>query len=331
MSWDGDIPVDFEIIIVPVKGWSNHKRIANFAKWIEKDLKSQPNSLVVGFNKMPNLDIYYAADTCFEDKINNQRTFLYKLTNRYKIISSFEKSVFSNKSKTKILMISEPQINIFKDIYKTQDERITILPPGISLDRKQSENYCEIRKECRSEFNIKDDEFLLLQIGSGFRTKGLERSIKAVSNLEKVKLFVIGLDNKRKYQKLANNLNCQNKIKFIGGRNDVPRFLQGADLLVHPALNENTGTVLLEALVAGLPVVCSDICGYANYIKDANAGQIINSPFTQQNFNEILENILNKDSLYEYQTNCIKYANSANLYSLHSDATNFIMDFYKIL
>ena len=33
----------------------------------------------------------------------------------------------------------------------------------------------------------------------------------------------------------------------LKGRDDIPRFLLGADLLIHPAYNENTGTVLLEA------------------------------------------------------------------------------------
>jgi hypothetical protein len=43
-------------------------------------------------------------------------------------------------------------------------------------------------------------------------------------------------------------------------------FLLGADLLIHPAYNENTGTVLLEAVVAGLPVLTTAVCGYAHYI-----------------------------------------------------------------
>lgn len=47
--------------------------------------------------------------------------------------------------------------------------------------------------------------------------------------------------------------------QVLKGRSDIPRFLLGADLLIHPAYNENTGTVLLEALVAGLPVLVSAV------------------------------------------------------------------------
>ena len=67
-------------------------------------------------------------------------------------------------------------------------------------------------------------------------------------------------------------------VEFLKGRSDIPRFLLGADLLIHPAYNENTGTVLLEALVAGLPVLVTDVCGYAHYITDANCGRVVPSP-----------------------------------------------------
>jgi hypothetical protein len=58
---------------------------------------------------------------------------------------------------------------------------------------------------------------------------------------------------------------CRSR-RILRGTQRHPRFLLGADLLIHPAYNENTGTVLLEALVAGLPVLTTAVCGYAHYI-----------------------------------------------------------------
>ncbi|WP_163066577.1 glycosyltransferase, partial [Acinetobacter baumannii] len=65
------------------------------------------------------------------------------------------------------------------------------------------------------------------------------------------------------------------QVQILKGRSDIPRFLLGADLLIHPAYNENTGTVLLEALVSGLPVLVTDVCGYAHYIAEADAGRVL--------------------------------------------------------
>jgi UDP-glucose:(heptosyl)LPS alpha-1,3-glucosyltransferase len=38
LSWQGDIPADFELMKVPVKALSNHRRYEKFAAWVRKDL-----------------------------------------------------------------------------------------------------------------------------------------------------------------------------------------------------------------------------------------------------------------------------------------------------
>ncbi|MFX5530075.1 glycosyltransferase, partial [Acinetobacter baumannii] len=82
------------------------------------------------------------------------------------------------------------------------------------------------------------------------------------------------------------------QVQILKGRSDIPRFLLGADLLIHPAYNENTGTVLLEALVSGLPVLVTDVCGYAHYIAEADAGRVLPSPFEQDSLNRLLAEML---------------------------------------
>ena len=61
---------------------------------------------VVGFNRMPGLDIYYAADVCYEHNAQ-QHSFLYRLSKRYKTYSAFERAVFAPPSKTQILYLAE--------------------------------------------------------------------------------------------------------------------------------------------------------------------------------------------------------------------------------
>jgi UDP-glucose:(heptosyl)LPS alpha-1,3-glucosyltransferase len=46
-------------------------------------------------------------------------------------------------------------------------------------------------------------------------------------------------------------------------------------VLVHPARLDVTGTVILEALGAGLPVVTTENCGYASHVRDAGAGKVV--------------------------------------------------------
>ena len=98
---------------------------------------------------MPGLDVYYAADSCYEDKAQTQRSRLYRSLPRYDLFSDFEKAVFGDRSATEILMISSIQIPLFQSYYGTQQERVHLLSPGIARDRIAPANRDEIRADFR--------------------------------------------------------------------------------------------------------------------------------------------------------------------------------------
>ena len=113
-------------------------------------------------------------------------------------------------------------------------------------------------------------------------------------------------------------------MQFLGGRDDVPELLLAADALVHPALDEAAGIVLLEALVAGLPVICTDVCGYAHHIAAARAGLVLRSPYSQDDLNAAMLRTL--DGVYRSQcrdTGLVS-AELTDMYSMHSTGAELI-------
>jgi UDP-glucose:(heptosyl)LPS alpha-1,3-glucosyltransferase len=331
LEWNGDMPVDFEIIKVPVKAMSNHRRYARFTDWVQQDLRRHPADRVIGFNKMPGLDVYYAADPCYVEKVRTQRHPLYRLLPRYRHFTAYEKAVFATSSKTRILMLSSLQMPIFLKHYGTPTHRIHILPPGISPDRRAPPDAPARRQAFRAEFQLADDDFLLVQIGSGFRTKGLDRSLKALAALppelrRRTRLIAIGEDNPKPFIRQARLLGLESRFTILPGRDDIPRFLLGADLLIHPAYSENTGNVLLEALVAGLPVLTTDACGYAHYVVDADAGKVVTSPFAQADLDTKLAHMLSDaDARGHWQANGLRFAAEADIYSRAARAVDVIL------
>ena len=205
-----------------------------------------------------------------------------------------------------------------------------MLPPGIARDRCAPVNAEDVRAEFRHESAIAVDDILLLMVGSGFKTKGVDRAIAALANLpkalrDKTRLFVIGQDNSQAFVKQAQSLAVEEHVEFFSGRDDVPRFLLGADLLLHPARHENTGTVLLEALVAALPVLCSGVCGYAHYIVAADSGKVTAQHYTQLEFDRCLIELLQDKNLrLKCAENALKFAKSADLYSMTEHAVGII-------
>ena len=329
--WEGPIPEGFDVRIAPVKALFNHHRNHKFSVWLAADLARDPVDRIVGFNKMPGLDVYYAADGCFEDKAQTLRNPLYRHFGRYKHFAEYERAVFDPASKTQILMISEVQQPLFVKHYHTPAERFHLLPPGIAADRRAPANAAQVRAEFRQEFALAEDDLLLVQIGSGFKTKGVDRSLKALAALPadlaaRTRLFVIGQDDPKAFRLQAQALGVASRVEFLKGRSDIPRFLLGADLLIHPAYNENTGTVLLEALVSGLPVLVTDVCGYAHYIAEADAGRVLSSPFEQAQLNSMLVDMLqHAEDRARWGRNGLLYADSADLYSMPQRAADVIL------
>lgn len=331
MIWEGDVPDGFEVRVAPVKALFNHRRNEKFTAWVQADLAQRPVGRVIGFNKMPGLDVYYAADPCFEEKAQTLRNPLYRKWGRYKHFADYERAVFAPEARTEILMISEVQQPLFIKHYHTPRQRFHLLPPGIAQDRRAPPNSAEIRVEFRREFELGDDQLLLVQIGSGFKTKGLDRTLKAVASLprelkKRTRLIVIGQDDPKPFQLQVKALGISDQVRILKGRSDIPRFLLGADLLIHPAYNENTGTVLLEALVAGLPVLVTDVCGYAHYIVEADCGRVVPSPFEQERLNRMLADMLADERQRAFwHRNGLAYADEADLYSMPQRAADVIL------
>lgn len=329
MKWEGPLDPKFSVTLIDATGWQNHTKSESFVKKLQPYLAEQQYDRIIGFNKMPGLHVYYAADTCFQAKARLQHGMWYRFLPRYRHLVAYEKAVFAPENKTHILLLAKTVQADFMQYYGTQSKQFHLLPPGIAKDRVPPTHADDIRARLRQEFNIQENEFLLLLVGSGFKTKGLDRILYGMAALpddlkKRTRLFIIGQDNPTQFQQQAKQLDILKQIIFLGGRNDVPRFLLAADLLLHPAYNENTGTVLLEAIVSGLPVLTTDVCGYADYIKKADAGRVLLSPFQQVEFNQALQTMLLSPARQRWRQNGLDFSKTADIYSLPERAVDVI-------
>jgi UDP-glucose:(heptosyl)LPS alpha-1,3-glucosyltransferase len=330
MSWEGEKPEEFNIHLIDVKAKQNHKKYAEFHEKFKDLIDAGKFDAIVGFNKMPGLDVYYAADPCYQEKSETLRPWYYKYTARYRFFSKFERSIFHSETTTELMMISSNEMAYFSKHYQTPEKRFHLLPPGINKNRIRPENAMEIRADFRQEFAIKEDELVCLMIGSDFTRKGLGRSILALAALpeslrEKTKLIIIGSDKPDKFNRLAAQNGISRQLTILSGRDDVPRFLLGSDMFLHPAYSEAAGNVIIEAIIAGLPVLITDVCGYAHHVTNSQAGQLIASPFQQESMNEMLESmLLSQADRRQCQNNGIAYSQTEDLYSLQDVAADII-------
>lgn len=330
MKWEGPKPENARIRLVPIKAFRNHTRYQRFSDWVNSQLESENFDGVIGFNKMPGLDIYFAADPCFAERAIAQRSVLYKFSARYRHFMKFERAVFSQGAKTQIMILSPTQRSDFSKHYPACVERLHDIPPGISVDRKAPADAPQKRESARQALGFSEDDLVVLQIGSsGFVIKGVDRSLKSIAHLpqelkDRVQFVLIGQDKQAAFKRQAKSLGIWEKCHFLGARDDVPQFLLAADLLLHPAYSESAGYVLLEATVAGLPVLTTDTCGYAFHIKKAQSGIVCDSPFKQAELDAHLEQMLNDLNDSPFKANGIRYGKEQDLYLMPERVTELI-------
>lgn len=283
-KWEGPRPEGIGVRVLESDAVSNHGRALEFCRRFAEVRRHTKADAVIGFNKMPGLDLYFAADVCFAEtaasKPNPVWRRLYRYTSRCRTFSRLEEAVFGPQSTTHVMFLDESQIEVYSRHYALDPARMSILPPGID-ESCRFDRFTEAEKSaCRQAWGIRPDERLLLQIGSDFRRKGVDRSIRALASLSeedrsKTRLLVIGQDDADPFSRLAMNLGVSEQVHFAGGMVNAANLLASADALIHPARSENTGTVIVESLCLGIPVLVTAACGFSHYVKTSGGGIVL--------------------------------------------------------
>ena len=77
-------------------------------------------------------------------------------------------------------------------------------------------------------------------------------------------------------QALSISLGVTDAVEFLGSRRDVPSLLGESDVFVFSTTKEEgLGTVLIEALAAGLPIVASDVPACREALDDGKWGELV--------------------------------------------------------
>ena len=279
-TWEGTPPADVEIRLLPVDERSNHGRVRRFARVLIETLDREGFDASLAFQCLPGVDAWFAADPCRAARYA-QRSVWTRMLPRARTYLALERALCGPESATRILLVDPRQRTLFERHHGTPSDRFVELPPGLAPDRRRAPLASEVRGQVRAqvcaELDLDPNRPVLLSIGSDFERKGVDRSLAALG--KEAQLIAVGAHEARRWAERARHQGVADRVRLLQGRDDVPRLLAACDLLLHPAREENTGTVIVEALATGMPVVCTAACGYAGFVEAAGAGSVIPEPF----------------------------------------------------
>ena len=163
--------------------------------------------------------------------------------------------------------------------------------PGVGIDAEKIRNMIFDRDAKRCELGIAPEQIALLSVGELNDNKNHETVIRAISCLRNDNIVYIICGKGEKEEKLK-NLAGELGVNLIlaGYRNDIAQIYKSCDMFVFPSKREGLSRSKMEAMAAGLPVICSDIRGNTDLINDGQGGFLCN-PHDTKRFAEKIDEL----------------------------------------
>lgn len=315
-------PPDVEVELVASRGRSNHGRLAAFAEDAARAVAGRFDR-TVACHAIPGFDAIFCADPSRAGPQGVRRWLP-----RYRAYAALERAALAG-GDGPVLMLSSAQLDAFAANHPAAVPRLRLLPPTVDRLRADPGTATpEAKAQARRKLAPGEGP-VWLWVGLQPRTKGLDRVLQALPAASKARLLVCGLDPSSRGAadalRLATRLGVEDRVRWLGFVSDaaLAEAMAAADLLVHPSRADVTGTVILEALASGLPVVTTAVCGYGEHVVNAGAGVVLPEPFQGADLGQALAQT--PATLAAWSSHALAYAGRPELYSGLERAADLIL------
>ncbi|MEG1887034.1 MAG: glycosyltransferase, partial [Oscillospiraceae bacterium] len=192
-----------------------------------------------------------------------------------------------SKMSANLAMNSEESENLEK-----WDRKTAKFIHGIGLDLSEFRKEADGQKK-RLEFDIPPDAKLILSVGELNNNKNHSVVLKAISEIPDSNIYYMVCgdgENRESLKSLASELKMENRLVLTGFRYDIKEIYRIADVFAFPSYQEGLSVSLMEAMAAGLPIVCSKIRGNVDLIEEGNGGFLL-EPTDVNGFKNAIEKL----------------------------------------
>jgi glycosyltransferase involved in cell wall biosynthesis len=184
---------------------------------------------------------------------------------------------FSNR----IVVLYEDWIKYIKSIKPSADVRVL-------MNRIHTEisAHPDLIESTRQSLDLTRDDFVVLTVGSVGYRKGHFEILKAVPQVvaenNSVRFVFVGGEEQpgelAQVQEMAHREKLNQWVRFTGerDRNDVPTFLEMADVFLLPSFFEGVPITIIEAMRSAVPVISTRVAGIPDLIENGVSGLLIN-------------------------------------------------------
>ena len=247
-----------------------------FAESVASALKNSDIDCVLSLERTMQQDVYRAGDGVHKVWLERRRAFAPWWKRPFvgsgafhRNILQIEKRVFDSKNTRSVIVNSEMVRNEIVREFGYPVEDIHLIRNGVDTSRFSGRDKCMARER----FGVKQKEFLIAFVGSGWERKGLRFLVDAMNTPALRGMARLIVAGKGKIPR-----NASRKTIFTGPIGEVEEVYAAADLFVTLPIYEPAANVVSEALASGLPVITSAQNGASELLQDGRTGSIVPDP-----------------------------------------------------
>ena len=216
-------------------------------------------------------------------RLNTNEKFMLRFNS---LLKSSEKKLMTRSDA--LIAVSKYTKKELTEFYDVDEEKIHVIYNGVDVQKfKPNRDKAGLRRE----LGLDEKQKIILYVGRLYQRKGLTTLLqsipKVIQNFRNVKIVISGegfKQNEEKLTRLAEKLNIENSVSFVGYFPDekLPDLYAASDIFVLPALYENFPFAILEAQSTGLPVISTKVGGIPELVTDSKNGLLVDPANSEQ-------------------------------------------------
>lgn len=291
---------------------SRTRRSVTFAHRVEHRLRENTFDIIHAITPCRYVDIYQPRGGTVAESIERNIALrnhglaqsIKRATNRFNLKQRYslalEKTLFNQKDGPVVVAISDYVVRQLKTHYGLPDERIRKIYNGTNCESIDDLQRQHNRQTIRNQYNIKEDDFLVIVVAHNFKLKGVHRWMEALARLQhkgrkNIRSLVIGKGDTEPWHRLLQKLGLDDILTFTGPTERIQEFYHAADILVHPTYYDPCSRVVLEAMTAGLPCITTKWDGASEMIEHGQNGYVLNNPGDVKELADFVERLMDDE------------------------------------
>jgi UDP-glucose:(heptosyl)LPS alpha-1,3-glucosyltransferase len=189
-------------------------------------------------------------------------------------LSRAAESLCYRPSRTRHLVaVSSGVADELRRFFPSMAGRVSVIANGV--DRARFKPDADARARARAELGLREQDLVLLFVGSEWGRKGLGHAIDAAGRAGDWHLVVVGEGDTERYTRHAETVGALERVHFVGRSTRPESHYAAADAFTLPSAYEAFPLVALEALSAGLPILATPVNGVTDILEDGRNGWLV--------------------------------------------------------